>query len=76
MTAPMPRSRPKPKRDLATETGRVLQVYDLLVDELGRRYPPTAVVVGARAPEWLPYTGPNVLLEVADRIAARTEEAG
>lgn len=52
--------RAKPKNDSATEAARVLRVFDGLREEIARR---------------LPYDlDNNTVLEIADRIAARTED--
>lgn len=58
-------ARPKPKRDSATETARVLRVYGLLREELIRM---DKYLGRAQDVDRMP------LLEVADRIAARTED--
>jgi hypothetical protein len=68
----MPR-RKAPKPDSATETARVLRVFDMLVSELDARYPPVAVVTTG-PPTIHPSDALPRLLEVADRIAARTED--
>jgi hypothetical protein len=55
--------RRKPKNDSATEAARVLRVFDMLAEEMQRRK--LRSFADAEA---------YVLLEVADRIAARTED--
>ena len=61
---PAPR---KPKRDAATETARVLRVFDLLDEELDRR---------GLGPGSALRSDTAKVLEIADRICARTEEEG
>lgn len=57
------------KTDSATETARVLRVYDMLVAELALRFPPALLDPRARDVGLTP-----TLLEIADRIAYRTED--
>ena len=57
-----PRAR---KNDSATETARVMRVFDMLDDETDQRG------MGPGSPSRIP---PERLLEIADRIAARTED--
>jgi hypothetical protein len=63
------------KPDSATETARVLRIFDMLREELGSRFgPPDARFAGGRGS--LPLDHPLVrsAFEIADRIAYRTEE--
>ncbi len=71
----MPRSRPKPKPDSAREAARVLRVFDMLVEELARRYAPMPHVIYDAAKATIEHDGTiPALLAIADRIAARTED--
>lgn len=70
MTVP---ARPKPKPDSATETARVLRIFDMLCEELASRFPPVGLVLRVDGNTVVNDRTVDIL-EIAAGIAARTED--
>lgn len=66
--------RAREKNDSATETARVLRVYDMLVAEMALRYPPMPIVTFDATLRVTDTGLLPTLLEIADRICYRTED--
>ena len=64
MTVQRPRAK---KPSSVDEIGRVLRIYDLILSEYAARQPSNANL-------YIPTPKEDTILEVADRIAARTED--
>ena len=62
----------KQKPTSADEVARVLRIFDILGDELNRRWQPVVIISDVLP---VPNYGPRWdLLTIADRIASRTED--
>ena len=72
MAVAAPRSR---KNDSATETARVMRVFDMLAEEMATRFrsQPFLALWDGSSGAFIHNSIPQ-FLEIADRIAARTEE--
>lgn len=63
------------KPDSATETARVLRIFDMLGEEMLRRFPAQPLIIyDATATTITESALLPTMLEVADRIAYRTED--